>query len=67
MSVVVYPELMAEMARNGHTQGTLAELLNLPQSGISARLNGKIEFSKSEIDKICAFYNRTYEELFKQE
>lgn len=66
MNKVYFPELAAEMARRGENQGFIAKLLDLPQAGVSGRLNGKIEFSKSEIDKICDHYKKSYEELFKQ-
>lgn len=60
-----YNNILAEMARKEITQADLARELNLPQSGISNRLNGKVEWSKSEIDKVCDLLGMTYEELFK--
>lgn len=65
MDKVKFPELVAEMARHGENQGTLARLLDVSQSGISKRLNGAIEWSKGEIDIICKHYEKAYEELFK--
>lgn len=62
---IKYAGLKAEMARQGHTQFTLSALLGIPQSGISKRLQGFVVWRKNEIDKICEFYGKTYEELFK--
>lgn len=64
--IVKFPDLSAEMARCGENQATLAELLDLPISAISRRMNGKIEFTKKEIDIICKHYSKTYEQLFKE-
>ena len=40
------------MIRNNDTQAILAEVLDLPQSAISARINGKTEFRQNEINTI---------------
>ena len=65
MKKIKYPELVAEMARHGHTQATLGEVLGLTYASISRRLAGHQEWSISEIDKICEFYKKDYYELFK--
>lgn len=65
MEKIKNAELKAEMARNGHTQEKLCSLLKLPQSSVSQKLAGKIEWRKHEIDILCAFYGKSYEELFK--
>ena len=67
MKKIKYPELVGEMAKRGETQKTLATLLELPCASISRRLSGEIEWSISEIDKICKHYNKDYYELFKKE
>ena len=40
------------MVKNGDTLATLAEAIGLPQSAISARINGKILFRQDEINSI---------------
>lgn len=67
MKKVKYPGLVAEMAKRGETQEVLAKLLGLPRESISRRLSGKIEWSISEVDKICEYYKKDYYELFKEE
>jgi transcriptional regulator with XRE-family HTH domain len=66
MKKIKYPELVGEMAKRGDTQESLAKLLGIPHSSISRRLSGEIEWSISEIDKLCEFYGKDYYELFKK-
>ena len=40
------------MVMNGDTQSTIADVLHLPQSAISARINGKTAFRQDEINTI---------------
>ena len=55
-------ELKGAMARNNDTQERLAEVLELPVSGLNQRINGKIEFRRSEINKIRNRYSLSPEE-----
>lgn len=66
MKKIIFPELIGEMAKRGDTQKTLAELLDLPCASISRRLSGEIEWSISEVDKVCEYYKKGYYELFKR-
>ena len=40
----------AKMVENNDNQSTIAEALDLPQSAVSARINGKTEFRQKEIN-----------------
>lgn len=62
--VIMYPNLLAEIARSGDDLTLLAELLNMSPSSVSRRLNGSIEWSKSEIDTLCDHYKKSYDYLF---
>lgn len=62
---VKYPNLVAEMARNGDTQKTLAELLGTTIATISRKLAGKIDWSIWEVETICEYYKKDYYQLFK--
>ena len=55
-------ELKATMARNHDTQEKLAEALDLTVSGVNLRINGKIEFRRSEINKIRKRYTLSPED-----
>ena len=50
-------ELKAAMKRNDDTQEKLAEALGLQASGVSERINGRIQFRRNEIDIIRQRYN----------
>jgi transcriptional regulator with XRE-family HTH domain len=50
-------ELKAAMKRNDDTQEKLAEALGLQTSGVSERINGRIQFRRNEIDIIRQRYN----------
>ncbi len=58
-------EMKVAMKRNEDTQEKLAEALGLQISGVSARVNGHIDFRTSEIEKIRARYKLSDEELVK--
>ncbi len=61
---IKYPELVGEMARHGDTQNDIGKLLNLQGSAICRRLSGEIEWSISEIEKLCEYYQKDYYQLF---
>lgn len=64
--VIKFPNLLAEMARCGDTYTSLAEVVGVSVSAIERRLNGKVDWSKSEIDTICDHYGKDYDYLFRQ-
>ena len=64
--VVRYPNLLAEMARSGESNSTVADLLGISPPSLSRRLKGEIEWSKSEIDTLCIHFNQKYDYLFKE-
>ena len=57
--------MKAAMAKNNDTQEKLAEYLGMQVSGINARINGKIEFRRSEINAIRERYHLTAEETIE--
>ena len=54
--------MKAVIAKNNDTQEALAHALNLPQSAVSNRINGKIDFRVSEITRILKRYKLTAKE-----
>ena len=58
-------ELKAEMKRNNDTYEKLAEALDLQVSGVSERINGKVEFRRSEINIIRERYNLSPEDTIR--
>lgn len=63
---VMFPNLLAEMARRGDSGTMLAELLKISPPSFYRRVRGEIEFSKPEIDTICKHYGKPYEYLFEK-
>lgn len=45
--------IRAELARNGYTQGHLAERLELSHASVSARMTGKIDFTVTELRTVA--------------
>jgi len=66
MKKVLYPDLVAEMAKRGETQKTIAKLIGIANTNVSKRFSGKKDWSISEIEKICDYYGKSYDELFKK-
>lgn len=48
--------------KNNDTQAILAEAMGIPQSALSARINGKIEFRQNEINFIRKRWSLTDQE-----
>ena len=65
----MFPNLRAEMARRKITVAMLAKFLGKRVSTISAKMNGKSQFTLEECKAIKAFLKTelTLEELFRKE
>lgn len=50
----------AALSYSGHSQKDLEKLLDLSQGQISARVNGRVEFRVSELDKVARYLGRSY-------
>ena len=62
---IKYPNLRAEMAKNGISQEKLAEVIGITQQTFSRKITGLNEWTISEIETICEYFNKDYYELFK--
>ena len=60
----LFPNLEAELKRNGLTNALYGKKIGLSASGVSARLNGKTDFSLGEMLKTKELLNKTLDELF---
>lgn len=65
---LMFPNLKAEMARKNLDGITIADLIGCNPKTFSSKLNGKTEFTRSEIFKIQKelFSNLTVEYLFSE-
>lgn len=61
---VLFPNLLAELARQGKTRADLGIALGLSPSSISDRLSGSVEFDLSEIKATCKFLGKSFDDLF---
>jgi transcriptional regulator with XRE-family HTH domain len=61
----VAAEIRAEMARRRMTQRELGEILDLPQSSISKRLQGQTPFNVAELEKVAAALNVPVSRFFR--
>jgi len=62
----LFPGLVGEMAKNGDTQETLGKVIGLCRASILNKLSGRNEWTYSEIEAICNYYKKDYNELFKK-
>lgn len=49
----------------GHTQNDLAELLGITYQSVSIKINGKKDFTQSEMQKIASMYKLTPEQVYE--
>ena len=56
-------ELKAEIVRHAETSSILAEVLGVTKATLSNKLNGKVEFTQSEIGAIKEHYNLSAERV----
>lgn len=54
---MIYPNIRAEMGRHNITIKDLAKSLGLSVNSVSFKLNGKREFTLSEIENIAYIFN----------
>lgn len=60
-----YLKLRGLIREKGKTEADLAKALNLSPSSLSCRLNGKTDWSLSEIQDVCTVLNIAEEEIPK--
>lgn len=64
---MLYPNIKAEMGRNDLTIKELAANLGLSTNSVSFKLNGKREFTLSEIEKIACIFGCSLDYLVGHE
>lgn len=61
----VYPKIRYAMLVNEDTMENLAKILGVSKYTLSHKMNGKTEWTISEIEKLCIYYEKDYYDLFK--
>lgn len=59
-----YRNLKSLLVKEGITQGEFAKVIGIDKSTLSMKMNGKRDFTKTEIDKIITALSLSYEEIF---
>ena len=62
--IVVYPNLVSEMAKRGETQKDIAKILGISIPTISRKFSGQIDWNITEVDILCEYFNKDYYQLF---
>ena len=62
-----YPNILAEMAKNGDSKAKIAGILGISTNQLRNKIYGKYDWTISEIEKLCIYYEKDYYELFKGE
>lgn len=66
MKNVLYPHLLAEIAKNGELQKDIAELLSIGTSTVCRKIKGQADWTISEIKTLCRHYGKPFEVLFSE-
>lgn len=61
---VLFPNLLAEMARKGETQKSIAKVLGVSEPTISLKFKGKSDWTLGEVETLCDYFNKDYYQLF---
>lgn len=56
-------EFRSVIAKSGDTQGDVALAIGMSPTTLSAKLNGTLEFRRSEIELVALRYNLTAEDI----
>lgn len=64
---VMFSTIKAEMARKGLTREKLAKMLKISGVSVWHKMTGQRQWKKNEIDIMMKYFNKTYEQLFKEE
>ena len=62
-----FQNIKAEMARNDYTIQRLSKMIGICSNSLSFKLNGKREFTLSEIEKIANIFNKSIDFLVEHE
>ena len=63
--VYIFPNLMAEMSRNGDSLQSVSNELGMNYQALSARLRGFKSFELPEITSLMKKYRKSFEYLFE--
>ena len=62
-----YPVLLYEMSKEGLSQNDIGKLLGIHQTTVGTKMCGNRSWTIDEINKLCEYFNKNFNELFKGE
>ena len=62
-----YTNILVEMVKRDETQDDLCKVVGLSKTAIGHRFAGRIDWTISEIDKLCKPYDKDYYYLFHKD
>lgn len=62
---IVYQKIVQEMKARKETQSVVAEVLGITRQNLKWKLDGRSEWTISDIEILCEHFNKNYYELFK--
>ena len=66
MKKIVYLELIGEMAKRGESRKSVAKMLGISNASVGRKLSNESDWTISEIEKLCEYFDKDYYELFKK-
>lgn len=67
MRAYKYSNLVEEMKTNKVSQRKLSKILEIHENSVRKKLDGKNEWTISEIETLCDYFKKDYYELFGKE
>ena len=67
MRAYKYTSLTDEMKRTKTTQRDLSKVLGIHENSVRKKLDGKFEWTISEINTLCNYFKKDYYELFRKD
>lgn len=61
---VVQSKLKGLMRQHGFSQKDISKYLDIAISTLNRKLNGEVDFTKTEIDQLLNLFEKSYDELF---
>lgn len=63
---ILYTTIKAEMARKNMRFQDMSKMLKIAYPTVGKKLRGDIQWKIREINALCEYFNKSYEELFKE-
>lgn len=62
---IIYTKVVQEMKARKETQEDIAKLIGITRQSLKLKLDGRCDWTISDIETLCEHFNKGYYELFK--